>query len=300
MELSIDFSDPLFVGTLFVPTDTAIVDAFAALGVLSFEELREAPEAVMQIVDYHIIPGVVAASFQLQDGQMLRTALGRVFKVEVDLDDGVAIKGLGSSGNVVLADQFAGGSIVHVIDTVLLPFDPKLDVELGAVYQDLQVTDFETVSQVTGNMESLSLFHAGLQAAEIGPLSEAPNFVGTIFAPTNEAIESLVQTLGLDSAEQLLSDMALLQTVLIYHILPQALTIADFEDGQEITTLEGDKLTIDAEGFFAIGGVGSDAEVVFFDIMAGEVVMHIIDNVLLPFEVTDDMIQVIQEVAMSN
>ena len=110
-------ADPAAELTVFAPTNDAFV---ALLGALGLESLEDIPvETLVEVLTYHVVPAV-AFSTDLSDGQVLPTLNGA--ELVVDLTDGVVIDGIGSDATVVIPDVPAGLSVVHVIDTVLLPF----------------------------------------------------------------------------------------------------------------------------------------------------------------------------------
>ncbi len=98
----------------------------------------------------------------------------------------------------------------------------------------------------------------------------------TVFAPTNQAfadIQSTVDTL-LEPANK--KD---LQNVLTYHVVPGTYAAADLTDGQELTTVQGEKLTVSIEGDTVKVG---DATVAQADVATSNGVVHVIDKVLVP------------------
>src|SRR6202161_3704264 len=68
----------------------------------------------------------------------------------------------------------------------------------------------------------------------------------TVFAPTNEAFAKLPA----GTVDTLLKpeNKATLTTILTYHVVPGRLTAADLSDGQKLTTVEGDTLTVSKSG----------------------------------------------------
>ena len=98
----------------------------------------------------------------------------------------------------------------------------------------------------------------------------------TVFAPTNQAfsdIQSTVDTL-LKPANK-----ADLQKVLTYHVVPGTYTAADLKDGQELTTVQGQKLTVSVNGSTV---KVNDATVEKADVNASNGVVHVINKVLVP------------------
>lgn len=98
----------------------------------------------------------------------------------------------------------------------------------------------------------------------------------TVFAPTNEAfadIQSTVDTLLMPENKDDLTN------VLTYHVVPGTYTAADLKDGQELTTVQGEKLTVSIEGDTVKVG---DATVTQADVETSNGVVHVIDKVLVP------------------
>ncbi len=101
----------------------------------------------------------------------------------------------------------------------------------------------------------------------------------TVFAPTDAAFGSLLDELGL-TADQLLSNQALVTKVLLYHVVRGNRDYADILESSRIRTLEGGFL-------FQSGGVltdanGRTANIIGHDVRASNGVIHIIDRVVLP------------------
>merc|ERR1712199_75762 len=110
-------ADPEAELTVFAPTNDAFVALLGALGVDGLEDIDT--DTLVSVLTYHIVPAV-AYSTDLTDGMVLPTLNGA--DLVVDLSSGVMIDGIGSDASVVIADVPAAMSVVHVIDTVLLPF----------------------------------------------------------------------------------------------------------------------------------------------------------------------------------
>ena len=104
--------------TVFAPTD----DAFALLPEGTVEGLLEDPEALADILTYHVVAGEVdAAAVSELDGQSVETVNGDVLVVGVT-DTGVTLTdSSGNTVNVIITDVMADNGIIHVIDAVLLP-----------------------------------------------------------------------------------------------------------------------------------------------------------------------------------
>jgi uncharacterized surface protein with fasciclin (FAS1) repeats len=98
----------------------------------------------------------------------------------------------------------------------------------------------------------------------------------TVFAPTNQAFADIQDTVDTLLEPENKTDLT---DVLTYHVVPGELTAADLKDGDELTTVQGEKLTVSVDG----GEVKiNDATVVKPDVDASNGVVHVIDSVLVP------------------
>ena len=104
----------------------------------------------------------------------------------------------------------------------------------------------------------------------------------TVFAPTNAAFEKLPKGAveGLMKPES----KAKLAGVLTYHVIPGRLVAADLKDGQELTTVNGEKLKVTVKDGKVMIGNGKDAPatVQIADVISSNGVTHVIDTVILP------------------
>ena len=98
--------------TVFAPTD----EAFAALPEGTVEGLLEDPEALADILLYHVVSGEVLAE-TVVTLDAATTVQGSDVSIVVD-DGGVVLNG---SANVVTTDVDASNGVIHIIDAVLLP-----------------------------------------------------------------------------------------------------------------------------------------------------------------------------------
>ena len=243
--------------TVFAPTDAAVVALTEVLGITA-EQLLALPN-LGEILQYHVV-AASAFSTDLSDGQMIGTLQGSDVTVTINMD-GVFI----NEAMVTVADIAADNGVVHVIDAVLLPPAPVSN----------------TVVDVIVNSEDHTVLEAAVLAADLaGALSAEGPF--TVFAPTDAAFTALLEALEI-SAEELLAFDGLTD-VLLYHVVGAQALAADLSDGQEITTLLDQDVTITING---MGVFVNEAMVTVADIMADNGVVHVIDAVLLP-ELDDD------------
>jgi uncharacterized surface protein with fasciclin (FAS1) repeats len=99
----------------------------------------------------------------------------------------------------------------------------------------------------------------------------------TVFAPTDEAFAALPA----GTVESLLEpeNVAKLQAILTYHVVPGKVMASDVTDGTSAATVQGSNVAfVVAGGSVQING----ATVTAADIEASNGVIHVIDTVLLP------------------
>jgi uncharacterized surface protein with fasciclin (FAS1) repeats len=104
----------------------------------------------------------------------------------------------------------------------------------------------------------------------------------TVFAPTNAAFAALPA--GTLDSLLLPENKATLAGILTYHVVAGKVLSTDLKDGQVVTTVKGDKLTVNVGGgkVTLTDAKGGKATVKAADIMASNGVVHVIDAVVLP------------------
>jgi len=133
---------------------------------------------------------------------------------------------------------------------------------------------------VNAQTGEFSVLIAALQAADpsvIQTLSSKGQY--TVFAPTDEAFLALLEELDM-TAEELLSNQALVTEVLLYHVATGRRYAEDVVASDQIRMLNGGRVAQD-------GGVLTDANdrmsnIIAVDVEASNGVIHVIDRVLLP------------------
>jgi uncharacterized surface protein with fasciclin (FAS1) repeats len=231
--------------TVFAPTD----DAFAALPAGTVEALLADIPALTNILTYHAV-GATALSTSLTNGQLVTTLQGQ--KVTVTINNGNVFI---NNAQVTVADIVATNGVVHVIDAVLLP-------PTGTV-----------VDVVVNSPDHTTLEAAVIAAGLAGTLSGTGPF--TIFAPTDAAFAALPA----GTVEALLADIPALTNILTYHAVAGSAFSAGLNNGQMVTTVQGQKVTVTINN----GNVFiNNAQVTVADIVATNGVVHVIDAVLLP------------------
>lgn len=231
--------------TVFAPTDAA----FAMLPAGTLDALLADPDALSEILLYHVLDGNVPAA-DVATSALLPTLNGQAATI-ASTANGLSIDG----ANIVSTDIIATNGTIHVIDQVILPSTHDI-VELAI------------------ENESFSILVSVLQTADlVGALQGDGPF--TVFAPTDEAFAA-VPTAVLD---MLLTDVDLLTQVLTYHVVPGRVLSTDVVGLTSAETLNGASVSISVEG----GAVLIDnATVTATDVQGTNGVIHVIDAVILP------------------
>jgi uncharacterized surface protein with fasciclin (FAS1) repeats len=234
--------------TLFAPTD----EAFDALPEGLVATLLADPEGLLtQILLYHVTDGAVLAG-SLNDQQVITMLNGTTATITLNAQ-GAFI----NDAEIIITDLEASNGVVHVINAVLVP----------------EVT---TVWDIIVNSPEHTTLEAAVLAADLdGALSGDCPF--TVFAPTDQAFSLLPAALIAD----LLDDVppTNLTQILLYHVVDSENLAASLTDGETLTTLQGQNLTVDING----GGVFiNNAQVVVTDLQADNGVVHVINAVLVP------------------
>lgn len=122
-------SDPDLVATIFAPTATAFNKTLTTLGI-SLDDLLADTEQLTSVLRYHVVLGVAATSADLQDGQVLQTALegptGQL-TFEATVTKPRLLTTSGQRAKVMDADLSTGAAVVHLISEVLIPGSEYFD-----------------------------------------------------------------------------------------------------------------------------------------------------------------------------
>lgn len=104
----------------------------------------------------------------------------------------------------------------------------------------------------------------------------------TVFAPTNEAFNKLpAGTVDKLLKPEMKGDLT---KILTYHVVPGALKSTDLKDGQELTTVQGEKLSVwNKDGKWMVKDAkGNTANITIADVISSNGVTYVIDGVLMP------------------
>lgn len=134
---------------------------------------------------------------------------------------------------------------------------------------------------VASNTPSLSTLVTAVKAASLVDTLQSTGPY-TVFAPTNEAFEALPA----GTLDTLLKpeNVDQLKSILTYHVVAGKVMASDLKDGQEITTVQGGKLTVSiTDGqVYLTDAKGNKVMVEKADVNADNGVVHVINGVLLP------------------
>ncbi|KAG2447356.1 hypothetical protein HYH02_007684 [Chlamydomonas schloesseri] len=224
------------VSTIFAPTDAAFADLAAALGLASPVDLFNATlnGTAANITALHVIPGVAltAANITAAGNITATSLLGYNITVSA-LPNGTVtatIPGSNIVADVITPDVPFNGSIVHVINKVLLP---PLNETAGWTVPIANATAAVTDAQPAAQKRNPAAASAPSPAASSPPVGiavEALNATGvasllnastvaTIFAPDNAAFISLASQLNMTSRYQLFAS-PFATNVTLLHIIP--------------------------------------------------------------------------------
>ena len=236
--------------TVFAPTDAAFEALLTDLGATSLDEIPVAD--LTNILLYHVI-GSKAMSSDLQTGYLptLSKSGDNSISMYINLTNGVAIN---KNTKVTTADVLAKNGVIHVVDKVILP---------------------PSVVNIALDNENFSiLVQAVVKAGLVDALSGAGPF--TVFAPTNDAFNTLFAQLGISGINDLTAEQLI--PILTYHVVSGNVLSKSLSNGNVETLNEGKNLTVNVNSGVKI----NSSEVIAADIQGSNGVVHVINKVLIP------------------
>ena len=159
--------------------------------------------------------------------------------------------------------------------------------------------DIPNIVETAQGVDLLSSLVAALTKADENPsinliqtLSGDGPF--TVFAPTNDAFDALFASLdGYSSLADFDTDAKkeFLAKILSYHVVAGAVSAASLQEGQNVTTVQGEDLVFSLGGGVRISdATDTQARVLTPDITTSNGIVHLIDKVLVPQEVLDTLL----------
>ncbi|GAX75919.1 hypothetical protein CEUSTIGMA_g3362.t1 [Chlamydomonas eustigma] len=109
--------------TVFAPTDVAFLQAINDLNTNSSALLANKP-LLTSILSFHIVPGLVPSTAATREGATFPTLLSGqtlVFSKKGIFKKSYEVTGYKTTAKLLMKDVPAGGSLLHVIDRVLIP-----------------------------------------------------------------------------------------------------------------------------------------------------------------------------------
>lgn len=252
--------------TVFGPNN----DAFAALpnGTVDTLLRPEGKVNLQEILKYHVVPGKFLIS-DLKDGQMLSTVQGEMLKV-TKTNGQVMING----AEIETGDVIQSNGVAHVIKKVLLP---PSEVTVGGSAMVRTQNVVTNASKAT----NLSTLVTAVKAAGLVETLQGPGPF-TVFAPDNNAFAKLpagtVETLVKPESKDTLTK------ILTYHVVSGKYLASSLKDGQVLTTVQGQTLTVSRmnDKIMLKSSTGNTVTITQSDVIQSNGVAHVIDSVLMP------------------
>ena len=166
-----------------------------------------------------------------------------------------------------------------------MPMDEaSTEMEMEDMPMDEASTEAGNIVEVASGSESFSTLVKAIEAAELGDTLADSSSSYTVFAPTDEAFNQLPE----GTLEYLLQpeNKEVLQQVLSYHVLPNAVASSEISGG-EIESLDGGLVTEVTDEGVTI----NNASVVTPDIQASNGIIHGVNRVLLPGDLQSALAQ---------
>ncbi|KAK9822212.1 hypothetical protein WJX81_006433 [Elliptochloris bilobata] len=142
-----------------------------------------------------------------------------------------------------------------------------------------------TALEVCEQVPSLGDFAAGIEAAGMSAALNSSSTAGTVFAFTNKGLEAVLAALQ-QPLSSVLSATGFVVQVMQLHVIPgRSLRAQDLTSGERLVSLLGQGLTVAVNGSFISiqpPSSGPPGAIIFADIPACSMIMHVIDVVLEP------------------
>jgi uncharacterized surface protein with fasciclin (FAS1) repeats len=198
------------------------------------------------------------------------------------LSAGLLSFALASCGDNKTTETTTTTDMATTVDsTAMMTDSARMAKPEGVMVDGVAMTPDKNIVQNAVQASSVTTLVKAVQAAGLdGTLSGPGPF--TVFAPTNAAFDKLPKG-ALDGLLKPESKDKL-KGVLTYHVIAGRLLAQDLKDGQKLTTVNGQQLTVMAKDGKVMISNGKDApvNVATADVISSNGVTHVIDGVLLP------------------
>merc|ERR1712157_28940 len=169
---------------------------------------------------------------------------------------------INSNAEVIVPDVDASNGVVHAVNNVLIPTSAA-----------------ENIAEVAATDDEFSIFVSLVTDLGLADFVTNPESKLTIFAPTNDAFQKLLDS-GFDT-----SDSEAVVNVLKYHIIPDSITTSGELTTGLLTTVEGGDISVHVDGHYWSGyevTLNGDVKITKENILASNGIIHAIDTVLTP------------------
>ncbi|TGE20113.1 fasciclin domain-containing protein [Hymenobacter elongatus] len=167
-------------------------------------------------------------------------------------------------------------AIATVDSAAMMTDSARMGKPEGVMVDGVAMTPDKNIVQNAVQASSVSTLVRAVSAADLGGTLSGPGPF-TVFAPTNSAFIQLPKgaLAGLMKPES----KEKLKGVLTYHVIAGRLVASDLKDGQELTTVNGEKMKVSVKGGKIMV---NNATIQIPDVISSNGVTHVIDQVLLP------------------
>ncbi|XP_052809544.1 transforming growth factor-beta-induced protein ig-h3-like [Mya arenaria] len=249
--------------TVFAPTNAA----FARLPSSVVNKITSNTGLLTEILEYHVVPHT-EYSPGLYNREFLRTLDRNHDIIQLHTDStGVRVN---RNGHVTKANIGTTNGVIHLIDHVLIPARYYLTLLVGPAFGAL------TVDILTHDSRFTTLVDLVVKAGLVNTLNTGTY---TIFAPTNDAFNALPPA----TLSGLANDVNALTNVLKYHVVQNKIMKSSASNELTIATLNGQKVRFNIYSHNNKVTV-QGSEVIEFDKVASNGVIHVLNNVMLPPE----------------
>lgn len=221
---------------------------------------------------FHLLPDIYMSDDIPANPTQITTASGDILSV-VKLDDDVFVTdAVGRIGAVTIANIKGTNGVVHIIDIVLAR------------------TEFRSIVDLAVGRDDLSTLVSALTTADLVDTLSGPGPF-TVLAPTDTAFGAI----------DVPSNVTVLTSVLLYHVLGASVLSSDLSSGLIATTLNGETVTaLVTDGVFFYDSNGRLSQVQEADIIGTNGVIHVVDTVLLPGGTLNDIVQNVPSLSVLN
>jgi len=181
---------------------------------------------------------------------------------------------------LIFAVAIIGVNATELKNEIISTSEPKMEIETWMT--DLTFFDSKKSVSAAGTIVDIAVsnpdFSILVEAVKKADLAGALSSEGpfTVFAPTNDAFESLFKQLGVEGIKDLTAEQ--LTPILTYHVVAGKVMSTDLSNSSVETLNTGQSIDIDITNGVKI----NDSKVISADISGDNGVIHVIDKVLIP------------------